>query len=83
MLSIGDLVLDITIVPERRLQPDDDTPAAITIGGGGQSANFCAWAASLGDQARLITRIGDDDAGRRAVEGLEALRVQVFAVIGA
>jgi len=82
MLSIGDLVLDITIVPERRLQPDDDTPAAITIGGGGQSANFCAWAASLGDQARLITRIGDDDAGRRAVEELEALRVQVFAVIG-
>jgi len=83
MLSIGDLVLDITIVPERRLQPDDDTPAAITIGGGGQSANFCAWAASIGDRSRLITRVGDDDAGRRAVGELEALQVQVFAVIGA
>ena len=82
MLSIGDLVLDITIVPERRLRPDDDTPAAITIGGGGQSANFCAWAASLGENARLVTRIGSDDAGRRAVAELEALGVEVCAVTG-
>ena len=34
MLSIGDLVLDVTIVPDRRLQRDDDTPAVITVGGG-------------------------------------------------
>jgi len=82
MLSIGDLVLDITIVPQRRPQPDDDTPAAITLGGGGQSANFCAWAASLGDHATLVTRVGDDDAGRRAIAELESQSVRVFAVVG-
>ncbi len=59
MLSIGDLVLDITIMPERPLLVDDDNPARIRLGGGGQAANFCAWAAELGEPARLITRVGD------------------------
>jgi len=82
MLSIGDLVLDVTIVPDRRLQPDDDTPAAITIGGGGQAANFCAWAASLGEPARLVCRVGDDATWTTLVSDLEAEGVEVFAVKG-
>lgn len=80
IVSIGDLVLDIAIVPEGPLQPDDDTPAAITLGGGGQAANFCAWAAALGEPVRLVTRVGDDDAGRRLVADLEAKGVEVRAV---
>jgi sugar/nucleoside kinase (ribokinase family) len=82
MLSIGDLVLDVTIVPDRRLQPDDDTPAAISVGGGGQAANFCAWAASLGEAARLVCRVGEDATGSRLVSDLEASGVEVFAVRG-
>jgi sugar/nucleoside kinase (ribokinase family) len=82
MLSIGDLVLDVAIVPDRRLQPDDDTPAAITVGGGGQAANFCAWAASLGEPARLVCRVGDDSTGAGLVSDLEAGGVEVFAVKG-
>ena len=80
ILSIGDLVLDVTIVPEGPLRADDDNPAAITVGGGGQAANFCAWAASLGEPARLITRVGDDEAGRLLVAQLETLGVDVRAV---
>ena len=82
ILSIGDLVLDITIVPEGRLRPDDDNPAVIRVGGGGQAANFCAWAAALGSPVRLITRVGDDDRGRRLVAELEALGVDVLTVWG-
>jgi sugar/nucleoside kinase (ribokinase family) len=80
ILSIGDLVLDITIVPEGPLRADDDNPAAITVGGGGQAANFCAWAASLGEPARLVARVGDDEAGRLLVAQLETLGVDVRAV---
>ena len=80
ILSIGDLVLDITIVPHGRLRPDDDCPATIRIGGGGQAANFCAWTASLGTPVRLVTRVGDDDRGRRLVAEMNALGVEVFAV---
>ena len=80
IVSIGDLLLDISVVPESPLQADDDTPASITLGGGGQAANFCAWAAALGDPARLVTRVGDDESGRRLVADLEARGVEVRAV---
>ena len=78
--SIGDLLLDISIVPEGELRPDDDSPAVITLGGGGQAANFCAWTAALSEPARLITRVGDDERGRRLVADLESTGVEVCAV---
>jgi sugar/nucleoside kinase (ribokinase family) len=80
MLSIGDLVLDITIVPEGPLALNDDNPAGITVSGGGQSANFCAWAAKLGEPARLVTRVGDDNGGRLLVAEMQDLGVDVRAV---
>jgi sugar/nucleoside kinase (ribokinase family) len=80
ILSIGDLLLDITIVPDGPLRPDDDRPARINLGGGGQPANFCSWAAALAEPVRLITRIGDDERGRQLVAELEAHGVEVCAV---
>src|SRR5438477_527053 len=80
IVSIGDLVLDVRIVPEGPLEPDDDSPASIAIGGGGQAANFCAWTAASGEPVRLVTRIGEDDTGRRLVSDLEARGVEVRAV---
>jgi ribokinase len=80
IVSIGDLVQDIAIVLDGPLQPDDDSPARISIGGGGQAANFCAWTAALGEPARLVTRVGEDEAGRRLVADLEARGVEVRAV---
>ncbi len=80
IVSIGDLVLDIAIVPDGPLEPDDDSPATITIGGGGQAANFCAWTVAVGERARLVTRVGDDESGRKLVADLDALGVEVCAV---
>jgi sugar/nucleoside kinase (ribokinase family) len=80
IVSIGDLVLDVSIVPHGSLQPDDDCPATITVGGGGQAANFSAWAAALGEPVRLVTRVGDDERGRRLVSDLEAKGVEVRPV---
>jgi ribokinase len=76
--AIGELVLDVTIAPEGDLVPDDERDARIRMGGGGQAANFCAWAASLGEPARLITRVGDDETGRGLVSELEAAGVEVL-----
>jgi len=80
IVSVGDLVSDIRIVLDGVLEPDDDSPAAITIGGGGQAANFCAWTAALGERARLVARVGDDEAGHRLVADLEGRGVEVCAV---
>src|SRR2546425_373191 len=79
IVSIGDLVLDVRIVPEGPLEPDDDSPASIAIGGGGQAANFCAWTAASGEPVRLVTRIGEDETGRRLVSDLEARGGEVRA----
>lgn len=80
IVSLGDLLLDVSIVPRTPLVPDDDTDAAITMSGGGQAANFCAWTAALGDSSRLVARVGDDETGRRLVADLEARGVEVRAV---
>jgi sugar/nucleoside kinase (ribokinase family) len=80
ILSIGDLLLDITIIPDGPLRPDDDRSSRIGVGGGGQAANFCAWAAAMGEPVRLVTRVGDDDRGRRLVADLEAKGVEVCPV---
>ncbi len=82
LVSIGQLLLDVTIAPEGQLRLDDDQEAGIYLGGGGQAANFCAWSAALGEPARLVTRVGDDDLGRRLVAEIEALGVEVRAVVG-
>jgi len=82
ILSLGDLVVDITIVPEGPLHVDDDNPARIRISGGGQAANFCAWTASMGEPARLVTRVGDDDSGHRLVGDLRRVGVEVRPIYG-
>jgi sugar/nucleoside kinase (ribokinase family) len=76
--AVGDLLLDVTIAPDGELVVDDERDARIQLGGGGQAANFCAWAASLGEPARLIARVGDDETGRRLVVELEAAGVEVL-----
>ena len=59
--TIGDLILDVVVVPSEPLVPDADTPATITFTAGGQAANVAAWAASLGARARLICARGSGD----------------------
>jgi sugar/nucleoside kinase (ribokinase family) len=80
--SIGDLILDVVIVPRGALQPGDDVPAEIRAGGGGQAANFCAWVAVLGAPVRLVTRVGDDPIGRQLVAELRGAGVDVCAIVG-
>lgn len=82
LASIGQIVLDVTIAPAGQLNLDDDQEASISMTGGGQAANWCAWAASMGERVRLITRVGGDDVGRRLVAEIEATGVEVRAVIG-
>jgi ribokinase len=69
--TIGDLILDVVVVPSEPLVPDADTPATITFTAGGQAANVAAWAASLGARARLICARGSGDfAGDTAAKEL-------------
>ena len=60
LCTIGDLILDVIVLPDRPLAPDADTPATIRLAAGGQAANVAAWASALG-----ATQPADLQAGHR------------------
>jgi ribokinase len=75
--TIGDLILDVVVLPDAPLSPDADTPATIRLGAGGQAANVAAWASALGARSRLICKRGSDLASRSATETLKRHGVEV------
>jgi sugar/nucleoside kinase (ribokinase family) len=70
LCAIGDLILDVIVLPDRALVPDADTPATIRLAAGGQAANVAAWAAALGARSRLICKRGTDAASALAAAEL-------------
>jgi ribokinase len=68
--TLGDLILDVVVLPNRPLTRDADTPAAIRLSAGGQAANVAAWAGALGATSRLICKRGTDLSSRLAAAEL-------------
>ena len=75
--TIGDLILDVIVLPERPLAPDADTPATIRFSAGGQAANVAAWAAALGARSRLICKRGTDVSSTLACAALARHGVEI------
>ncbi len=75
--TIGDLILDVIVLPRAPLAPDGDTPATIRLSAGGQAANVAAWAVALGARGRLICARGTDQASELAVAQLERHGVEI------
>lgn len=75
--TIGDLILDVVVLPDRPLEPDADTPATIRFAAGGQAANVAAWASALGARSRLICKRGTDVASELAAVELARYGVEI------
>jgi ribokinase len=75
--TLGDLILDVVVLPDSPLTPDADTPAAIRLGAGGQAANVAAWAGALGARSRLICKRGTDASSELAAAELALHHVEV------
>jgi ribokinase len=75
--TIGDLILDVVVLPDAPLVPDADTPATIRFAAGGQAANVAAWAATLGATARLICKCGRDFSAELAAAELSRHGVEI------
>ena len=75
--AFGHLVLDVIVRLDERLVDGDDTGAEISIGAGGQAANFTAWATALGASARLVGAVGEDSPGRLVTEQLRRHGVEI------
>jgi sugar/nucleoside kinase (ribokinase family) len=79
--TIGDLILDVVVLPDRPLAPDGDTPAEIHLAAGGQAANVAAWASALGARSRLICKRGTDGASELGAAELARHGVEVCGPI--
>ena len=75
--AIGDLNLDVVVLPAAPLAVDGDTPATIRLSAGGQAANVAAWASALGGRGRLVCARGTDAGARIAAAQLERLGVEI------
>ncbi len=75
ILVIGDVMVDVVVVPTGPLQQGSDTPSSVRSIGGGSGANTACWLAALGRPVRLVAAVGDDAMGRGAIAQLEAAGV--------
>ncbi|MDQ6818761.1 MAG: carbohydrate kinase family protein [Actinomycetota bacterium] len=81
--TIGDLILDVVVLPDGPLAPDADTPATIRFAAGGQAANVAAWAGALGARSRLICKRGTDVSSELAIAQLARHGVEVRGPVAA
>lgn len=70
IVCVGDLMVDVVAQLPGPLATGSDTPATVTLHGGGAAANVAAWLAALGEDATFVGRVGDDTAGRDAIAEL-------------
>ena len=80
MVTLGDLLLDVVVRPERPVQRATDVPGSITFRVGGAAANTARCAARLGARSVLICGLGRDAWGRRLEEAVAAEGVVVHAL---
>jgi ribokinase len=75
--TIGDVIIDVIVLPTTPLRGDADTPSSIRFCAGGQAANVAAWAAALGARSRLICARGTDVSSELATAELASHGVEI------
>src|SRR6201985_824728 len=64
VVVVGDLMTDTVAHAHLPLAKGSDTPATVTMHGGGSGANIAAWLAVAGSEVAFVGRRGADIAGR-------------------
>ena len=72
VICVGDLMVDVVALLPSALQVGSDTPAPISVLGGGSAANTAAWLVAAGVPTTFAGRVGDDAFGRLALDELSA-----------
>jgi sugar/nucleoside kinase (ribokinase family) len=77
IVVVGDLMTDTVARAALPLAKGSDTPAAVSMHGGGSGANIAAWLAVDGAEVAFVGRCGTDIAGRAREMELKAYGVDV------
>ena len=70
VVCVGDVMVDVLAQLPGELAVGSDTPAPITLFGGGSAANTAAWLVRAGVATTFVGRVGDDALGRMALDEL-------------
>ena len=81
ILCIGDIMLDVTVLLNRPIVEGLETRAKISTQGGGAAANVASWLSYNKTPAYLVTRVGDDSAGKTVIAELDSYGVEHSAQI--
>jgi ribokinase len=68
VVCLGDVMVDVVAHLPGPLNVGSDTPAPITLYGGGSAANTASWLEHLGVPTSLIAKVGDDVFGAWSAE---------------
>ena len=84
-MVLGDLMLDMVVVPARPLESGTDVPGRVALVQGGSAANTARWLGRLGARTSLIAAVGRDAAGRALVDAIrtDGVTARVSRVAGA
>ncbi len=77
---VGDLVLDVVLVPARALERGTDVPGRVLLRQGGSAANAARWLGRLGLRPTLVCAVGRDALGRTLTAAVAGDGVDVRAV---
>ncbi|WP_375482991.1 carbohydrate kinase family protein [uncultured Jatrophihabitans sp.] len=81
VVCVGDLMVDVLARLPGPLAPGSDTPASVRLLGGGAAANVACWLVAAGAHATFVGRVGDDVAGRQALDGLTSAGVRAHVSV--
>jgi sugar/nucleoside kinase (ribokinase family) len=77
---VGDLVVDVMLLPARDLERGTDVPGRVRLRQGGSATTTARWLGRLGARTSLVCAIGRDAVGRALVTAVSGDGVVVRAV---
>jgi sugar/nucleoside kinase (ribokinase family) len=80
VVVLGDLVVDVVVIPDRELDRGTDVTGRVQLRQGGSATTTARWLGRVGARASLVCSIGRDAPGRALVAAVTGDRVVVHAV---
>jgi sugar/nucleoside kinase (ribokinase family) len=76
VVVIGDVMVDVVVVPLGPFNRGSDTASKVVVSPGGSAANQAVALAAAGAEVHLVAAVGDDEFGRAAAGALTTAAVQ-------
>jgi sugar/nucleoside kinase (ribokinase family) len=76
VVVIGDIMVDVVVLPLGPFNRGSDTPSRVVVSPGGSAANQAVALAAAGAEVHLVAAVGDDEFGRATAASLAASGAQ-------